>query len=220
VQNANPFPNAFPNVREALGAVRLAPRQVAKDVTFWPLWIPGAAAPAPEAWPLDRALEDGFVGVAPQPGGLVRVESRAPVPVWVPAGEPLGGAGRAAASRLVAPRSATLVRVRREPPPCARCASALAAGLRAVDGQVGFVAAAQDRAVGLELVLPPGLLAGRLRTRVEAWAPWLLAVDPAEEGVGFDSPEALLAAVRSGRGIGGRARAELVLAGSGLALTW
>jgi len=223
--NANRIANGSCGGLAALEAVRLAPRQVAKDVTLWPL-VPDrvevAAADGPELWPLDEALEDGFVSVERR-GGLVRLASRAPAAIWVPAGEPLGGAGRAAATRWIPPRASVDVRALPGDPPCQRCARGLARGFHAVEGQVGFVLAVHERAVGVELVLPPGLLARRLARRIEAWAPRLLAAfdgaDDATPGPGFDSPEALLAAVRTGRGLSGRARAELVLGPAGIALT-
>jgi hypothetical protein len=194
---------------------------VAKDVTLWPLVADeGAVFARAELWPLDEALEDGFVGVAAaRGGGLVEIESRAPVPVWVPAGEPLGGVGLAADSRVVAPHGRTVVRVRAGGAPCARCARALARAFHAGDAPLGFVAAVHDRAVALELVAAPGLLARRLGRRLEAWAPWLLAAEEEGGAVGLDSPEALIAAARVGRPLAGRARAEIVCAGPATALT-
>jgi len=221
VEKANRVANEFPSILDTLDRVRLAPRQVAKDVTLWPLVLAdgGAAASHAELWPLDEALEDGFVGVSVEAGGgLVRLESRAPAPVWVPAGEALGAAGRAAESRVVPARGATVVRVRCGEPPCARCCRALAAAFHAAEAPVGFVAAVHDRAVALELVLPAGLLARRFARRLEAWAPWLLALEDGD-AEGFDSPEALLAAVRAGRRLGRRARAEIALADAGTAWT-
>ena len=214
MDNANPIAK---EVRRALAGVRLAPRQAVKDVTFWPLVACGGegARAAPEPWPLDEALEDGFVGVRALGGGWAEVESRACAPLWVPAGEPLGACGRAAASRIVPPHGRALVWVREEARPCARCAGALVRGLRPPEGCVGFVAAVHDRAVALELVLPGGLLGRRLGRRVAAWAPFLLS---SAEPEGFESPEALLAAVRAGEGLGGRARAELLLPGAALTM--
>ena len=211
--NANPISKGFPSVLAVLDRVQLTARQVSKDVTLWPLVLPGdgRAGGEPELWPLEEALEDGFVGVAGDAeGGLVRLESRAPAPVWVPAGERLGGAGYAAESRILVPHAVTAVRARGGEAPCARCCRALATNFHAVDDQVGFVVSVQDRAVGLELALPAGLLARRFGRRVEAWAPWLLALEDSGEAEGLDSPEALLAAVRAGRHLGGRARAEIV----------
>jgi hypothetical protein len=92
---------------------------------------------------------------------------------------------------------------------CRRCARALAAGFHAVDDQVGLVWARDDRAVALELVLPAGLLRRHLARRVEAWAPWLLAEDGRGPGSGFESPEAILEAVRTDRLVG-QARVEIL----------
>lgn len=215
----------FASVLATLGHVRLAPRQVTKDVTVWPLVLAGhASAPGAELWPLDEALEDGFVGVRADPddpaGRLVRIESRASAPVWVPAGEPVGGAGLAAQSRIVPPHGSVMVRTRDDRPPCGRCARALASAFHAAGDPVGFVAAVHDRAVALELVLPVGLLSRRFAKRLEAWAPWLLALqEGGEEVVGLDSPEALIAAVRDGRPLDGRARAEVASADPTMALT-
>jgi len=185
----------------ALGRLRLAPRQVAKDVTLWPLVLAEPGEPAGELWPLEDAMEDGFVGVgAPGTRGRARVESRAPVPVWVAAGERLGGAGIAGESVLLPARSMVRVRVTAaDPPACSRCCAGLAGSFRAVEGQVGFVAAVHERALALELVLPGGGLARRLHQRLLAWAPFLLAEEAEPAARGFDSPEALLAWLSAGR---------------------
>jgi len=227
VRRANRVENGLPSILELLGRVRLAPRQVAKGVTLWPLVLDSALASPPdrELWPLDEALEDGFVGVGAEPGGrprgsgLVRVESRAPVPVWVPAGELLGGAGRAAGSRIVPPHGSIAVRALGAGPPCWRCARAVASAFHATQAPVGFVAAVHDRAVALELVVPAGLFARRFARRLEAWAPWLLAAEESDEAEGFESPEALLAAVAAGQRLAGRARAEVICAGPATALS-
>jgi len=194
---------SLPNgeLESVLGRVRLAPRQAGKDVTLWPLVLDGAEPGArAELWPLDEAMEDGFVSVVPpDSGGRVHLRSRAPMPVWVPSGELLGAAGRSACSAVLAPHGGSWIGVAADAAgrACPRCRGELAAAFRAVDGQVGFLAAIQDRACLLELVLPAGPLARRLRRRLEAWAPFLLAPPPeGDESPGLDSPEALLAVAR------------------------
>lgn len=176
--------------------VRLARRQVCKDVTLWPLLAAPAAdaGQRPEIGSLGEALEDGFVSVAHAGVGLVAVESRAPEPVAVLAGEAVGAAGVARRSVLLPPRGRATVRLapaRR--PACARCVAALAEAFRPEPGQAGFVLAVHDRAVGLEWLWPGHLGARRLGERIRAWAPWLLADDP--EASGDMAPEALVAAL-------------------------
>lgn len=187
-------------VLRAFGRVRLAPRQACKDVTLWPLVLDGPGEGC-ELWPLEEALEDGFVGVGPpDAGGCARVESRAPAPVWVAEGEALGGAGVAGESLLVPAHGVARVRLRApSPSACARCCESLARSFRAVEGQVGFVASVHDRTLALELVLPAGPLARRLEQRLRAWAPFLLAEETEPAAQGFDSPEALLAWLAAGR---------------------
>jgi len=198
-----------------LGQLRLGPRQVAKEVTLWPLVLPlQDCPPGPELWPLEEALEDGFVAIlaAAEPG-RVRIESRAPAPVWIAAGEPLGAAGRAAESTVLGPHGGAPVDVLSGGPSCDRCCGAFAEAFHGAEDQVGFVLSVHDRAVGLELVLAPGLLTRRLRHRVAAWAPWLLGLEArGEDDLGLESPEALLAALRSGHPLGG-ARVALVWPG-------
>jgi hypothetical protein len=218
VDKANPVAKQNQSVLAHLDRVRFARRQAAKAVTLWPLVLVGDDE-AGELWPLDEALEDGFVGVHRAGGDCVEVVSRAPVSVWIPAGERLGGEGRAAASRVLAPHASATIPVQAGDPPCARCCRALAGAFHAAGSPVGFVAAVHDRAVGLELVLPAGPLARRFSARVEAWAPWLLAAEDSAEAVGFESPEALLAAARAGRPLRGRARVEIASGSDGMALT-
>lgn len=213
MEEANPFAREIASI---LGLVRLGRRQACKEVTLWPLTLPGVDAPGGELWPLDEALDDGFVGIAAAgPGRAARVESRAPVPVWIPEGEPVGGAGLAGATLVLPPHGsawAPLVPARGGGA-CRRCCRALAGGFLPVEDQVGFVLSVHDRARVLELVLPAGLLARRLRRRVEAWAPLLLAPEVllAPEGeeaaeaeiLGFEAPEALLAAAARGADLAG-----------------
>jgi hypothetical protein len=213
-RNANPVAKRIPSRVAPLDRLRLATRQVAKDVTLWPLVLPDAGEACPRAdelRSLDEALEDGFVSVRPA-AGSARLESRTGAPIWVPAGERVGAAGAAAGSFILPSRGSRVVPCR-DPGAagsvCRRCARALAAGFHAVEGQVGFVWAREERAIALELVLPAGLLRRHLARRVEAWAPWLLGeVAPGPEA-GFESPEALLDALRAGR-LAGRARAEIL----------
>lgn len=216
----------------------LAPRQVYKDVTLWPLRQAGpsrrAAAADQRLWVLEEALEDGFVGVgAAGRDGWVVVESRAPAPLWVPAGEPLGVAGVAAETTVVPAHAQRRVRVwpagpgvpgalDRSAGGCARCARALGRAFGPVGDQVGFVAAVHDRVVALELVWPSRAYARRLQQRLAAWAGFLLdpgSPDGADAAPAWDSPEALLAAALAepcsgDRWIGG-ALVRMALAGEG-----
>jgi hypothetical protein len=208
-------------IEGVLGRVRLAPRQACKDVTLWPLILSEPDEPRGELWPLEEAMEDGFVGIGgPDARGLASVQSRAPAPVWVAAGEPLGGAGVAGESLLVAARGTARVPVAAAGAggsACGRCCARLAQSFRALEGQVGFVASVQDRALALELVLPAGPLARRLEQRLRAWAPFLLAQEAERESPGFDSPEALLAwlaAGHPGHGVTG-ARVSILAARTG-----
>jgi hypothetical protein len=186
--------------------VRLARRQVAKDFTLWPVIACAPMAPEPELWSLEGALEDGFVSLEARAGdGAVRVRSRAAVPIAVLAGEPLGGLGRSACSRLVPPHGTVTVQRAAEPatPTCLRCVRSLAQAFRAEPGQVGFVWAVHDQAVALELLWPGWLGGGWLAQRVAAWAPWLLALeagpDPVEGSQGDAAPERLIERLRAAR---------------------
>lgn len=170
-------------MQQARSRVRLARRQVCKDVTLWPLVRPhGATASAPgerpEIWCFETAVEDGFLSLEALDGSqAVRVASRAAVPVAVLAGEPLGAAGVAGESRVIPARASLTVRLAEEAgtPSCSHCRRALVAGFRPEPGQVGFVLALQDRAVALEWLSPGWLCRARLGQRLRAWAPWLLA---------------------------------------------
>ncbi len=199
--------------------VRLARRQVDKEVTLWPLVAESSAVSPLEVWPVETALEDGFLSVASlsretsegaagaAPAEAVRVTNRAALPVVLLAGEPLGGAGVAAESRLIPPHCAVSLSLAAASSerPCPHCVEALVAAFRPEEGQVGFVLSLHDRAIALEVVSPGWLCERRLERRLAAWAPWLLAQagrdawEHEDSGPGF-APEDLLRAVAASGG--------------------
>jgi hypothetical protein len=197
-------------VAHQLAGLYLAPRQDDKALALWPLLSRSAAGPpsrSVEYLLLSEALEDGLAGLsAPEADGAAEVENRAPLPLLILAGEPLGSPSSGVVARssvLAAPRGASTVPTEARP---GNSHDPLSTGrlheLRPLAGQLGFVATLGDSVLGLELLGDAHIFARALPVLVTVY--WRRALTSAFRcGPGrvscFDAPEPFLEALSHAR---------------------